>query len=125
MTENEAIENINALNAVCGQKDFYDEEFEKSLELAIQALEEIHQYRAIGTVRQVQDFIEDWRKFRELGNLEELKALKEKNEPSKVIEYATLRFVHWQCGNCGAEFYNGQTFCDECGHPADWGDLLK
>lgn len=39
MTYEEAIKNINALNAVCGQKDFYDTEFENALELAIDALE--------------------------------------------------------------------------------------
>ena len=39
MTYEEAIKNINALNAVCGQKDFYDAEFENALALAIEALE--------------------------------------------------------------------------------------
>lgn len=39
MTNEEAIKNINALNAVCGQKDFYDAEFESALALAIGALE--------------------------------------------------------------------------------------
>ena len=39
MTYEEAIKNINALNAVCGQKDFYDAEFENALALAIDALE--------------------------------------------------------------------------------------
>ena len=39
MTYEEAIKNINALNAVCGQKGLYDAEFESSLELAILALE--------------------------------------------------------------------------------------
>lgn len=39
MTYEEAIKNINALNAVCGQKDFYDAEFESALALAIGALE--------------------------------------------------------------------------------------
>ena len=39
MTYEEAIKNINALNAVCGQKDFYDTEFENALALAIDALE--------------------------------------------------------------------------------------
>ena len=39
MTYEEAIKNINALNAVCGQKDFYDAEFESALALAIDALE--------------------------------------------------------------------------------------
>ena len=39
MTHEEAIKNINALNAVCGQKDLYDAEFESALALAIEALE--------------------------------------------------------------------------------------
>ena len=39
MTYEEAIKNINALNTVCGQKDFYDAEFENALALAIDALE--------------------------------------------------------------------------------------
>ena len=39
MTNEEAIKNINALNAVCSQKDFYDAEFESALALAIEAIE--------------------------------------------------------------------------------------
>ena len=39
MTNKEAIKNINALNAVCGQKDFYDSEFEEALGVAVDALE--------------------------------------------------------------------------------------
>lgn len=39
MTNEEAIKELNALNAVCGQKDFYDSKFEEALGLAIRALE--------------------------------------------------------------------------------------
>ena len=39
MTYEEAIKNISALNAVCGQKGLYDTEFERALALAILALE--------------------------------------------------------------------------------------
>lgn len=110
---------------------------------AIQALEEIQQYRAIGTVEEFQklrkmfgdDFSEmsevvkrilkEYPEYQSIGTIEEFKALKEKAEPRKVIEHKTPYFVHWQCGNCGAEFYSGQTFCDDCGHSADWGELLK
>ena len=38
MIYEEAIKNINALNAVCGQKDLYDAEFENALALAIDAI---------------------------------------------------------------------------------------
>ena len=51
MTYEEAIKNINALNAVCGQKDFYDAEFESALALAIDALEkQIPKNPAIRTI---------------------------------------------------------------------------
>ena len=39
MTYEEAIKNINALNAVCCKKGLYDAEFETALALAILALE--------------------------------------------------------------------------------------
>ena len=38
MTHEEAIKNINALNAVCCEKDFYDAEFENALALSIDAI---------------------------------------------------------------------------------------
>jgi len=40
MTKEEAIRNIDALNAVCGQKDFFDKEFEEALLVAEKALEQ-------------------------------------------------------------------------------------
>lgn len=52
MTYEEAIKNINALNAVCGQKDLYDAEFESALALAIDALEkQIPKKPAMGKYR--------------------------------------------------------------------------
>ena len=39
MTYEEAIKNINALNAMLGQKELYDAEFENALAIAIDALE--------------------------------------------------------------------------------------
>lgn len=39
MDKEKAIRNINALNAICGQKPFYDNEFEEALGMAIEALE--------------------------------------------------------------------------------------
>ena len=35
MSIDKIIKNINALNAICGQKDFYDKEFKESLTVAI------------------------------------------------------------------------------------------
>ena len=38
MTHEEAIKNLNALNAVCCEKDFYDAKFENALALAIDVI---------------------------------------------------------------------------------------
>ena len=97
MTENEAIKNINALNAVCLQKDFYDEEFARTLTTAIQALEEIQQYRAIGTI-------------------EEFKALKEKSTPNELAEHNFQDEVHhYLCPSCRNIVSCTQNYCEECG----------
>ena len=62
MTYEEAIKNINALNAVCGQKDFYDAEFESALALAIDALEkQIPKKPAMGKV--VESFCGDLEQY--------------------------------------------------------------
>jgi predicted nucleic-acid-binding Zn-ribbon protein len=128
MTENESILSTLQNGIVCATDDITRED----LEMMVKCLEELEQYRAIGTVEHIKLTFELCngldcmvKMYESIGTIEELQALKEKNEPAKVIEYNTTHFVHWQCGNCGAEFYSGQLFCDDCGHPADWGDLLK
>lgn len=44
MTREEAIKNIYALNAVCGQKEFYDKEFEEALSMAIEAIKTLEDF---------------------------------------------------------------------------------
>ena len=90
MTENEAIKNINALNAVCWDKYFYDEEFARAMAKAVKALHEIQQYRAIGTV-------------------EEFKALKEKNEPKEMDRYYCPICRHY------FEDTDAYNYCPVCG----------
>ena len=92
MTENEAINELKNYRTCSGTK------FPKEIEVAIQALEEIQQYRAIGTV-------------------EEFKALKEKNDPKKIVkcenDYKCPICNHWVGFRCG--------YCDGCGQALDWG----
>lgn len=79
-------------------------EQKKAFDMAIQALEEIQQYRAIGTV-------------------EELQALKEKNEPRKI---KGKRFVEAICPWCESELFEtywafgGIHHCSNCGSAIDW-----
>lgn len=49
MTENEAIEKINRLNDALNEQRFDAGENSEALQIAIKALEEVQQYRAIGT----------------------------------------------------------------------------
>lgn len=71
---------------------------------AIQALEEIQQYRAIGTI-------------------EEIKALKEKSVPRKI---KGIRFEEAICPRCESELFEtywafgGIHYCSNCGQTIDW-----
>lgn len=111
MTENEAMKNLETLErfyriAKSGSAlhevliNFVTLE---DLVVAIQALEEIQKYRAIGTV-------------------EEFKALKEKNVAKKPRFYAH-NYYCTECGNLvGNNEFEWQRFlyCDKCGQKLDW-----
>lgn len=83
------------------------EEYE-DLEIALQVMKEIREYRELGTV-------------------EELKALKEKNESKKVVvEHVpktswTREVSHYLCPCCNHIFsFGGTTYCSTCGQKLDW-----
>lgn len=108
-------------------------------ELAIQALEEVQQYREIGTLEELQDMksdyfeaLSDWRQYRKIGTLEECRTAIEKQIPKKpthidyekyidVIDNAKfLRGAYW-CPNCKRVVRSG-SFCSDCGQKLDWSD---
>lgn len=116
MTENEAIEYLNNHYLAVGHLlNPPKEECEKHnavMDIAIKALSEIQQYRAIGTI-------------------EEFKALKEKSVAKKIkpihVRYNTKgtgRQHHSiYCGNCGAystRVYLGDKHCRRYGSAIDW-----
>lgn len=131
MTENEAVEILkNNFPKTCkmvggrykGGFDDTECEFGQALLLSISALEEIRQYRAIGTVEECQEAREKQRgkkpNKRQLGN--------------------TLVRKIYHCPNCNKRLYdcafkNGELdhvspgsrkskFCEDCGQKLDWGD---
>lgn len=53
MTENEAIEKINMLNDALNEQRFDAEENSEALQIAIKALEEVQQYRVLGTIEEL------------------------------------------------------------------------
>ena len=94
MNENEAIERIKYRMHTAGQ--VAGENGMEDLEMAIKALEEIKQYRAIGTPEELQNMkkdyaeaLNDWRQYRKVGTLEECREALEKQtacNPDKVVE---------------------------------------
>ena len=94
MTENEVLEHVSNL---AGDYKCFDEKLthEESLILC-NLIEEIQQYRAIGTI-------------------DEFKALKEKSAAKKAIERERKYLTVFDCPACNAELYSGQRYCDECG----------
>lgn len=73
--------------------------YEEALSVGVNALEEIQQYRAIGTVS-------------------ELRELKEKATAKKPID----RIMFEECPNCGAVDIANCGFCPECGQKLDWSE---
>lgn len=109
MTENEAIEIIEDVT----WKDFgRHPDFQEAREKAIKALEEVQQYRAIGTP-------------------EECRAAVEKQTAKKPYYegdgYSDGHLVYdtWICPCCGKHYevdYDDYDFCPECGQRIDWSD---
>ena len=106
MTENEAIDKLNNLHYKILHSSFSSMVYVSEIEalcMAKDVLQEIQQYRAIGTV-------------------EEFKALKEKNVAKKPRFYAH-NYYCTECGNLvGNNEFEWQRFlyCDKCGKKLDW-----
>lgn len=108
MTENEAVKIIREYSGLFPQARGEDE----ALEMAIKALEEVQQYRAIGTP-------------------EECRAAVEKQTAKKPYYegdgYSDGHLVYdtWICPYCGKHYevdYDDYDFCPECGQCIDWSD---
>lgn len=117
MTENEAIGVLkNNFPKTCRMIDgiykggFNDTEceFGKAILLSILALEEIQQYRAIGTVEECNETKERQRKK---------KPIKTENDGFRYTD-------SYICSNCGKGFTGTgiADFCYHCGQSIDWSD---
>ena len=103
MSEIEAKSKIKHRIGVIREIAGNDSKSVEDLEIAVQVLKAIREYR-------------------ELGSVEELKALKEKNEPKKPRFYAH----NYYCTECGSLVGNNEfqwqrfLYCDHCGQKLDW-----
>ena len=71
-------------------------EYQEAKTVAVQALEEIQQYRAIGTP-------------------EECRAAVEKQKPKKPVMDGYCGFESYECPTCHHDISNEQKYCDKCG----------
>ena len=81
-------------------------EHKEAVEMAIKALEEIKQYRTIGTP-------------------EECRAAVEKQKERKPIKYDKMALWAYACPKCGEPLIKTNyeyKYCDMCGQKLDWGD---
>lgn len=132
MTEHEAIKELETsidLAKMCTQN--YERKNEiQGYEMAIKALEEVQQYRQIGTVMELQNMknnyfeaLSDWRQYRKIGTLEECRAAVEKQtdeKPTAVL--GTFGGTDYECKNCGSDVCYGDEYCRWCGQKLDWSD---
>lgn len=106
-------------------------------EMAISALEEIQQYRALGTVEDLKALssmeIEEWKKlkqYRKLGTVEELRKEREKQVPKKpnfegdgYDDKGDMIYDTWICPCCNKNYeldYDEYDYCPSCGQAIDW-----
>ena len=114
----------------------------QSCEVAVQALEEVQQYRAIGTPeelktamkyvrlakahRTVGRAIEECAKYEEIGTPEECRAAVEKQTAKKVKSISQVKDgdsyvgLIGRCPCCGDILEEDTVYCD-CGQRLDWG----
>lgn len=145
MTESEAIEKLKNMRLFMQIEDenndckFTEDDY-KANEMAIQALEEVQQYRAIGTPEELQDMksnyfeaLSDWRQYRKIGTLEECRTAREKQISEKPIMkqyFENSEEKYLCCPTCGEiltdriPFKNKDFYfhCMNCGQAFDWSD---
>lgn len=140
MTENEKIngwtfeETIKTAEALMEtEKNMFNWDVLRHLrDFAETFLEEVQQYRAIGTPEELQDMknnyfeaLSDWRQYRKIGTLEECRAAMKKQKPMTVVEKTILPHIGGSVGSCPKclgrplrEYDN--PYCPECGQKLDW-----
>lgn len=137
MEDSEAIKELHGIRPRGG---IIPQKRAEALDVAIQALEEVQQYRAIGTVEELQDMksnyfeaLSDWRQYRKIGTLEECRAAVKQTAKKPIFSHNlsdTLSVFHCECGNTIKVSHdigimnnnNAPNYCSKCGCRLDWGD---
>ena len=142
MTLDEAIEQFK-YDAECNRADL-DISYAEENEQVAEWLEELKQYRAIGTVEKVREYKEiadnmntvsmaklcvslyKLEKYERVGTPEEFQVAVEKQKAKKPIIVNEGTMLNFKCPRCGIERIVGRNaredYCGECGQSWDWSD---
>lgn len=114
MTENEAIKELETsidIAKMCTQN--YERKNEiQGYEMAIQALEEVQQYRKIGTVEECREAVEK-------------QTAKKPDYEGDGFSDGQLVYDTWICPCCGKHYEvdcDRYYYCQNCGQHIDWSD---
>lgn len=144
MTENKAIEELHRIRPYGG---IIPQRRAEALDVAIKALEEVQQYRQIGTVEELKaaskylrlvkkhgtvgKTIEECAEYEEIGTVEEFREAVEKQTARKPDYegdgYSDGQLVYdtWICPCCGQHYEvdcDRYDYCPNCGQRIDWRD---
>ena len=103
MTASEAIKMLQIQKPAYGCKE-YQKPLMYAYEMAIKALEEVQQYRAIGTPEECREAVE-----------------KQTDEKHTAV-LGTFGGKEYECKNCGSDVCYGDEYCRWCGQKLDWSD---
>ena len=138
MTENEKVKKWFATELSMREEESLDAiDCEDIMDICVKALEEIQQYRAIGTVEDIRFIVENigsiklLKEYTAIGTIDEFKALKEKNEPKKAI--GKRKYDEAYCPACNEVISDGEFWaldeyvhhCNYCGQAVkgvDWSE---
>lgn len=153
MTENEAIERLKCMrlfmriNDKASESKFSEEDYIAN-EMAIKAIEEIHQYRAIGTVGRFQQLTKQFKphvtdktscphrgcnkcdmyrkeneKYHEIGTVEECREARERQRVKDIIHNPDGGVDEdWLCPTCGKFCSPYFKHCQHCGQSVKVGE---
>lgn len=99
MTENEAKAKLERTSILW--ESATNTEIVEAVKIAIRALEDVQQYRAIGTV-------------------EECRGAVERMKPRKVKRFTKCNEIFYQCGACDRDVFIHEKNCAICGQALDW-----
>lgn len=146
MDYQEAIEVINNHERYVGVKyvngieeAYVTPYFEKALNTAISAMQELQEYKQLGTLEEMKILkvthltgaelakldcaIKKLNEYKKLGTLEEVRDAVEKQKeerPQKVL--GIFGGEEYECKNCGSPVDHMDDYCKWCGKAQDWSD---